>query len=546
MAATTAPELQSVHPNRRRRVRHKVRTPAYASFTPETQGARLDLNEIVDISEDGVAIQCNAPLQANRYLDLCLDLAESSGHIQTAGLVMWSESSGRVGLRFADLSPACLVRLREWLFLNAMAGVANAEVDVTPSTWGPDVAEVRPHPNYSDTLAALTAVQREVELLGADLPASLQMVAARAQVLVRASGAALALAGDEPDFMVCRASSGPDAPPVGASLKVGSGFSGECVRTGKVLRCDDADTDHLVDRESCRALGVRSILATPVNSGDKVIGLLEVFSPLPNFFTEDDAGILQRLAETILAAINRTARFEDLVTTPAGSNPFPTHSSGSVLFASQAAPKQEQRSGGSGHNGIRLPRWHLTILVCAAATIAMALGYLMAPWIQERVQERSHLREQTVLASSRPPAETGFSPLNAGVDTASLAQLQEMAAHGNPAAENALGLRYATGEGVKQDEAEAARWFTKAAQHGNVTAQFRLGSFYWGGRGVSQNLNQAYFWIVLARTAGDSNSKALATVLASHMTRSQATAIEQQAADWLLQHQLTSQAKLLH
>src|SRR5216683_489651 len=126
MVAISAP-LPSSSPNRRRRVRHKVRTPAYASFTTQSHGAMLDLNGIVDISEDGVSIQCNSPLEANREFDLYLDLAESSGPIQTSGQVVWSDPSGRCGLGFAALPAASLLRLRQWLFLNAMAGVANAE-----------------------------------------------------------------------------------------------------------------------------------------------------------------------------------------------------------------------------------------------------------------------------------------------------------------------------------------------------------------------------------------------------------------------------------
>jgi len=48
--------------------------------------------------------------------------------------------------------------------------------------------------------------------------------------------------------MLCRASSGPCAPPVGVTLQVGSGFSGECVRTGKLpaLR-------RYRDRRACRS-----------------------------------------------------------------------------------------------------------------------------------------------------------------------------------------------------------------------------------------------------------------------------------------------------
>lgn len=530
--------LSSSSTNRRRRVRHKVLTPAYASFTTESKGAMLDLNGIVDISEDGVAIQCNSPLQVNRQLDLCLDLAESNGPIQTTGQVIWSDSSGRSGLRFSSLSNVSLVRLREWLFLNAMAGVANAEVSVPANKWNSDTEEIRPQPNYTDTLAALTAVEREVGSLGANLTGALQLIAARTQTLARASGAALALAGDDPDFMICRASSGPDAPPVGAKLQVGAGFSGECVRTGKLLRCDDTEIDLRVNRESCRDLGIRSILAAPVRLGEKVIGLLEVFSPQPTAFTENDTTILQRLAETVLTAVNRTAHSEDRAAT-AASIASSTPSPGSVLFASSVGAEPEYSSEEEGHGGIRLPRSHLIILVCAAATIALALGFLIA---RESVRARGHLREQTVLASSQPPSTASFpSPASLPVmETLPFTQLREAAEEGDPAAENALGLRYATGEGVKLNEKEAFRWFTKAAMQGNVGAQFRLGSLYWGGRGVPQNLNQAYFWIVLAGAAGDSNSKALATVLASHMTRAQAIAIEQQAADWLLHHQYSS------
>jgi putative methionine-R-sulfoxide reductase with GAF domain len=539
----------------------------------------LELHEIIDISEDGVAIQCDSPLEANQRVDLCLDLAESSGQIFTAGQVIWSSASGRAGLRFSDLPPASLFRLREWLFLNAMAGVANAEAEAAAASPSParrdsgqrDRAEESPskqspskqspvdspiesgptesgsaqptplresavRPNFTDTLAALTAVQREVESLGANLAAALKLIAARAQTLVRASGAAIALAELDPDFMVCRASAGLDAPPLRARLQVGSGFSGECVRTGRLLRCDDTETDNRVDRDSCRALGIRSMLAVPIRRGNTAIGLLEVFSAHPGSFTENDSTVLQRLAETILAALNRAARSDNGAASAPNAVPVPA-SQGSVLFGSNAENKVEPES--HGHGDIRLPRSLLIILICAAATIALALGFLVAPWIEARVNGRGDGREQTVLASSPSSSDltSATNASTAAVDSATLTQLEQLAEKGNPVAQNALGLHYATGEGVKLDERAAARWFTKAAEQGNVNAQSKLGSLYWVGRGVPQNLNQAYFWTALARAGGDDGSKALATVLASHMSRAQSQAIEQQAEIWLQQHQ---------
>ena len=94
--------------------------------------------------------------------------------------------------------------------------------------------------------------------------------------------------------------------------------------------------------------------------------------------------------------------------------------------------------------GIRLPRAHLLLLMATAATIFMALGFILAPWIQEKLIERDRTSEHTVLAFSPSPADVSKStsafPL---VDSANPKQLRELADQGDPAAENALGLFYA-------------------------------------------------------------------------------------------------------
>jgi TPR repeat protein/putative methionine-R-sulfoxide reductase with GAF domain len=559
--------LRTVSPNRRRRVRHKIQTPAYASFTTESKNALVDLHEIVDISEDGASIQCAAPLELNRRVNLCLDLAESAGPIFTTGQVTWSSPTGRCGLRFSELAPVSLFHLREWLFLNAMAGVANAEIAMAPPL---DVTAESPQRlSYTDALAAVTAVQREVESLGADLEAALSLILARTQNLLRASSVAIALGADDPEFMVCRASVGSEAPPLGAHLRVGSGFSGESVLSGKLLRCDDAETDHRVHRESCRILGIRSVLAAPLRAGKTSVGLIEVFSPRPNFFTEDDGTVLQRLAETALAALNRANAAKNA---PPPSDfvirSFPP-APGSVLFASpeehageqnrkrdlrqsdlrQRDLKQNEEQNANSPSdknsgGISLPLSHLVILICAAATIALALGYRLAPTIQQRLHARGSSPIQTVLASS--PPVTSPLPAPPSIETATIEQLKSMADNGDAAAENALGRRYATGDAVPLDESAAAGWFSKAAEHGNVSAQSKLGSLYFAGRGVPKDLHQAYFWTVLARAGGDRGSKELAKILFDRMTRSQSAAIEQQANIWLQQHQSTAKPPAAH
>ncbi|HEY3973051.1 MAG TPA: GAF domain-containing protein [Candidatus Sulfotelmatobacter sp.] len=571
MAAITS----ASHPfpsNRRRRVRHKIQTPAYATFAAESKGSMLDLHEIVDISEEGVAIQCHSPLELRKRVNLCLDLADCAENIYTTGQVVWSNPSGRAGLHFSELTPASLSRLREWLFINVMAGVANGEAEIgalqkdtsNVQTIGTTTvatgAFARPgeqssagkseaaapllRPNYTDTLAAVTAVQRQVEAHGSDLSAALQLIAERAQTLVRASGAAIALAEADPDFMTCRASSGPDAPPIGARLQVGSGFSGECVKAGQPLRCDDTELDDRVDRESCRALGLRSLLAAPIRVDTNSIGIVEVFSSAPNTFSDSDTEVLERLAESVLAAVNRAADAEDLPQLGAApvSTPF-TPMPGSVLFASAEKHDQDKlESTEEKLSGISLPRSHLYLMIGAAILIATILGFYSAPLIQAKLQQRHASSMQTVLASSSAPALENPSPATPSapsVATASPDELRQMADHNDAAAENALGLRYFQGDeksGIVRDEKQAFEWFRRAADHGSLPAQAKLGALYWGGRGVPVDVSQAYFWAVLARARGDKASKDLAPLWASRLTPTQCTAIEQQADSWLQQH----------
>jgi uncharacterized protein len=45
---------------------------------------------------------------------------------------------------------------------------------------------------------------------------------------------------------------------------------------------------------------------------------------------------------------------------------------------------------------------------------------------------------------------------------------------------------YATGEGVPKDDAEAVKWFRKAAEQGHAKAQFNLGAMYDNGQRCSR------------------------------------------------------------
>ncbi len=139
------------------------------------------------------------------------------------------------------------------------------------------------------------------EMAQRDLNAALQLLAERAQYITGASGAAIALPED--GEMICRASAGPSAPALGAHLQVNSGLSGESVRTRQILRCDNAELDSRVNRESCRALGIASVVVLPLIREPEVNGVFELFSGRAYAFGERDIIALERLAEMIQTAL---------------------------------------------------------------------------------------------------------------------------------------------------------------------------------------------------------------------------------------------------
>ena len=92
----------------------------------------------------------------------------------------------------------------------------------------------------------------------------LQLVAERALTITGADGVAIAWA--EGDAIVCRASAGTIAPDAGIRLDPNSGFSGECLVSGRIVRCDDADSDPRVNLQACRRSG------RPLHAGGTALG----------------------------------------------------------------------------------------------------------------------------------------------------------------------------------------------------------------------------------------------------------------------------------
>jgi len=147
-----------------------------------------------------------------------------------------------------------------------------------------------------------------------DFEPAIHVIAERAQALTGATGAAIALrTGDE---IVCRARTGRTAPDLGVRLQTDSGISAECVRTGEVVLCHDAERNPQVDLASCRRLGVRSILAAPLRHFRRTLGVFEVLSGAPHAFDHRDVATMQLLSSMMVAAISRLSNTRPVAQLP--------------------------------------------------------------------------------------------------------------------------------------------------------------------------------------------------------------------------------------
>jgi hypothetical protein len=150
------------------------------------------------------------------------------------------------------------------------------------------------------------------EVAQRDLDAALQLLADRAQYITGASGAAIALRRIGMKDLQCRASTGSNAPELGALLSTEFGLSGESVRTGRALRCDDAERDARVNQDVCRKMGIASVVVMPVVNDDEVLGVFELFSGKAHAFGERDLSAVRRLSEMVEIAVRLAEAAEKL------------------------------------------------------------------------------------------------------------------------------------------------------------------------------------------------------------------------------------------
>jgi GAF domain/PilZ domain len=239
----------------------------------------LDANSnpatVVDLSEGGVGVRSDAPLEQGATCRVQLAMPDSSQVIDAACELAWKQAP-HAGFRFTILTEKSQRQIKEWL----KAAEGSNGNGAVPRSDAPMQSEAAP-----DQLPELFSASDE----------ALLNLAIKARDFTHADGIAVAMQDSE--GIICRASLG-FAPDMGVRIQSDRGLSGECLRTGEIVVCYDSQNDPRVDAAVARDLNMRSAVIVPIGRHESPVGLLEVFFDNPRAFNEATVYALQELVSS--------------------------------------------------------------------------------------------------------------------------------------------------------------------------------------------------------------------------------------------------------
>jgi TPR repeat protein len=115
----------------------------------------------------------------------------------------------------------------------------------------------------------------------------------------------------------------------------------------------------------------------------------------------------------------------------------------------------------------------------------------------EQARAEAQAKADTLAAQRREESEKKIPPA-----------LLARAKAGDAEAQYEVGHIFASGDkGIEKDDAEAAKWFRKAADQGNADGQYKLGFIFYNGQGVPQDYAEAMKWFRKAVDQGDADAQ---------------------------------------
>lgn len=125
-----------------------------------------------------------------------------------------------------------------------------------------------------------------------------------------ANSVAVLLANEAEDELVARASFGlGEEVSTDLGIHAGEGMAGRVLANRKPLLVDDLSTTEVVS-PSLRRMHIRSIVAVPMLSGERLLGVLHAGSRQVDQFTDADVELLEMMANRLSGAVERVRFFE--------------------------------------------------------------------------------------------------------------------------------------------------------------------------------------------------------------------------------------------
>jgi hypothetical protein len=143
----------------------------------------------------------------------------------------------------------------------------------------------------------------------------------------------------------------------------------------------------------------------------------------------------------------------------------------------------------------------------AIAVLMLALGFALGVYRAPIQQTFIGFAHTLGFARGAGSSDAAYAAYRHGRYASALRLARPLATDGDARAQSLLGLLYYRGQGVRQDQSEAVKWFRQAADQDDVVAQFHLGVMLAKGQGVPQDDVEAANWFRRAADLGDAQAQ---------------------------------------
>ncbi len=171
--------------------------------------------------------------------------------------------------------------------------------------------ELKKRLHESKTLADISRALSETEKIG--LSNVLQLIVTSAQeLLVKAEQVVIHLLDENEQMLIPGAISGNNVSAEGKrKMRLGEGVAGLAISSGETINIEDVETDPRFVKLN-NAPSFRSLMVTPVQSGQKKLGTLSIQSNLSHAFTKEDGELLGALGTQAAIAIENAHLLENI------------------------------------------------------------------------------------------------------------------------------------------------------------------------------------------------------------------------------------------